>query len=54
MLQFTANCRVPGVPVSVHPLDLLDKMVMHRRGGFCYEQNVSAVPACSSRHACRH
>ena len=54
MLQFTANCRVPGIPVSLHPLDLLDKMVKHRRGGFCYENNVRCLchvsTACSVVH----
>jgi N-hydroxyarylamine O-acetyltransferase len=28
-----------GRPISLEPLDLFDKIVMRRRGGYCYEMN---------------
>ena len=48
MLVFRHQCSVPfddldesvlHQPVSVVPADLFDKIVVRRRGGFCFEQN---------------
>jgi N-hydroxyarylamine O-acetyltransferase len=40
-----------GVPVSLEPADLEDKLVRRRRGGYCFEQNLLLKAALDARGA---
>ena len=46
-IQYAHACRIPyenfdilnSVPLSLEPDDLFDKIILHRRGGYCFELN---------------